>query len=125
MRKLTEKDVTFTLSVEYDDTPVRGNALACGDDAADKECEDEIIRRLDNGDVWAWCVVRVTATYELPDGSTLEGWDTLGACCYKNERDFKLDGYYVDMKAEAVEDLNRRIQDEINRGRALAELFDA
>jgi hypothetical protein len=59
IRKLTEADVEFTVRVEQDDTPVRGNAMASGDDAADRECEDEILSRLEAGNVEAWCVLTV------------------------------------------------------------------
>ena len=35
--------ITYRLLIEQDLTPVRGNALASGDDMADKAAEDEII----------------------------------------------------------------------------------
>ena len=45
---------TYTIEVTaaQDDIPVRGNAMASGDDATDRECEDDILTRLDSGDVW-------------------------------------------------------------------------
>ena len=75
-KPLTESDnVRFELSVEADDIPVRGNAMASGDDDADRECENELIERLESGDETAWCHVRVVAT----DPETeLEGEDSLG-----------------------------------------------
>lgn len=105
MRKLTEKDVDFELTVGFDDLQVRGNAMASGDDALDKKVEDEIIARLDDGDVWAWAQVTVTARWE-----DFDGHDYLGACSYKDEADFKQKGgYWESMKAQALDDLNKNV----------------
>ena len=106
IRKLTESEVEFTLSAEVDECEVRGNALASGDDAQDKECEDAIIERLNNGDVWAWSSVKVSAKWK-----GFEGVDYLGCCSYEDEEQFKQDGYYEDMKAQALEDLNRQVKE--------------
>jgi hypothetical protein len=92
---------TIEVTAEQDDTPVRGNALASGDAAEDRECENEILSRLDSGDVWAWACVRVTATCEDCDA---EGSDTLGACSYANERDFRDDAYFAQMIEQASEE---------------------
>jgi hypothetical protein len=103
MRTLKADEVTFTIHVSQDDIPVRGNALASGDDAADKEAEDEILTRLDAGDVWAWACVEVRATWEEWHAS-----DYLGGCCYADENDFKIGnfGYYEDMRKNALDQLN-------------------
>lgn len=104
VRELTAEDVEFFLEIEDEDIPVRGN-FASGDDAADKELEDSIIARLNGGDLWAWCCVKVTAKWK--------GWkgvDYLGACSYESEKDFKEPGgYYDDMKASALADLNKSL----------------
>jgi hypothetical protein len=106
IRALTENEVTFELTVEQDDIPVRGNALASGDADEDRKCEDEILRRLDQGDVWAWASVRVTARWE-----GFEGHDYLGGCSYESERDFvRSGGYFDDMKDAALAELNEAIQ---------------
>lgn len=80
-------EVDFEIEVHQDDTPVRGNALASGDEDEDRACEDEILRRLDQGDVWAWACVRVIATCEGFRGES--SW--LGGCSYRSERDFRLE----------------------------------
>ncbi len=104
--KFNEKDVFYELEADFDDLPVRGNALASGDDAEDKRVEDEIIERLNNGDVWAWASVKVTARWK-----GLEGTNYLGGCSYVDEKDFKSPGgYYEDMKAEALADLKDTIK---------------
>lgn len=93
---------TYTLTAEQDDIPVRGNAMASGDDAADRECEDEILARLDAGDVWAWAHVTVMCTC---DDCGAMGEDNIGACSYADESEFRADGYYDDMLWLAYEDM--------------------
>lgn len=105
-KKFNLDDVVYTLDVKQDELEVRGNALVSGDDAMDKECEDEIIERLNNGDVWAWAIIKVTASW-----NGIEGVDYLGGCCYKDENDFKqCNDYYDDMKVRALEDLKHNIK---------------
>jgi hypothetical protein len=101
-----QPEITLHVQPE-DDIPVRGNAMASGDDAYDKEVEDEIIRRLEGGDVWAWAKVEVRATYKGLYGSAF-----LGACSYKDEKGFKeAGGYYGQMVGEAC----RELQDLIDK----------
>jgi len=102
-RDLTADEVTFTVTAQQDDAPVRGNALASGDEAEDRRAEDEIIARLDNGDVWAWAQVTVTAT---DPAAGLTGNTYLGACNYASEADFRTDGYFSDLCDEALAELN-------------------
>jgi hypothetical protein len=96
--------VTFSIAIEEDDVEIEGS-FASGDDKADKELVESIRRRLRNGDTWAWACVIVTATWK--------GWtgrDTLGACSYDSEEDFKQPGgYFDDMKATALAELNATI----------------
>src|ERR1700692_675881 len=89
---ITLTDLTVTLQVEQDDIAVRGNAMASGDEAYDKEGEDGILARLDRGDVWAWACVKVTVA-----GYGCEGTDYLGCCNYADEQDFRKGGYFDDM----------------------------
>ncbi|GAG86978.1 unnamed protein product, partial [marine sediment metagenome] len=91
-KELTAADVAFVLTIEPEDIPVRGNAMASGDEEVDRRVEDGIIERLDQGDLWAWCSVKVTAT--LLDDTDLEGADYLGGCSYRDEEDFCQDGGY-------------------------------
>ena len=107
------------IRAEFDDIPVRGNALASGDDAEDRAAEDEIIARLEAGDVWAWARVRVTVTH--PDMPGLDGWDSLGACSYRDEADFIAGGYYDDMVREAL----RNLIESSERVRRCSDLIDA
>lgn len=97
--KEKEQRYNVRLIATQDDTPVRGNAIASGDDEEDRKYEDLILARLATGDVWAWAQVEVQAT--LPDGRT--GSAYLGGCCYEDEDDFKTDNpYYEDLIDQAV-----------------------
>lgn len=97
--------IHYHIEIEQDYIPVRGNAIASGDDATDKAVEDEIIERLDNGDTWAWCTVCVVA-----EAGGAEGRAYLGACSYKDEAGFRAGGYYEQMQDEAKEDLMEQLR---------------
>jgi len=103
----TTPEFNYTISVEFDDTPVRGNAMASGHADYDTQVEDEILSRLKWNDVWAWAVVTVTASI---DGIDLVGTDTLGACTYDDENDFTSGSYFIDMCDESRADLMAKIK---------------
>ncbi len=95
--------VAYTLEVLPEDIPVRGNAMASGDDAEDKRVEDSILRKLRNGDLWAWCTVKCTAAM-----GEAQGTDYLGCCSYRSTQEFiQPGGYWDDMKAQALADMLR------------------
>jgi hypothetical protein len=104
IRKLTEADVTFTIECEDEDMPVRG-AFASGDDEADLEDEKRILAELERGNNWAWCCVHVRASWR-----DFHGDDYLGGCSYASQEDFESNGGYLDdMKANALEELNKNV----------------
>jgi hypothetical protein len=123
-------EIEYRLYATQDDLQVRGNALVSGDDDDDRQAEDEIIERLESGDVWAWASVKVEAVIEV-DGEEITGEDYLGACSYADYRDFiEPGGYYDDMKVEAKNDLRQTLWTAVQRGKnavhaleALAETF--
>lgn len=99
--EIDELGIRYRVYIEQDDIPVRGNAMASGDDKLDKKVEDGILKRLNLGQTWAWASVKVEAYI---NGFT--GTDYLGCCSYKNTQDFiKNSMYYSDMKHEAKGDL--------------------
>ena len=99
LRHLEDKyDVSFEALPE--DIRVRGNALASGDDELDKEVEDEIISRVESGDIFAWFTAKVTVS----DGKN-EATDYLGCCSYRDADDFRMGGYYLDMVHECIHQL--------------------
>ncbi|MCR4330242.1 MAG: hypothetical protein NUV65_06900 [Candidatus Roizmanbacteria bacterium] len=104
MRELEENEVTFTISVEPEDIPVVGNCSAI-DSETDKEIEDWIFSELENGNIWAWAWVTVTAHWKGFSAS-----DYLGACSYESEEAFRKGGYFEDMKAEALHNLNSELK---------------
>ena len=93
MKKIGIEEITWEISVEIDHIPVRGNAIASGDDKYDRRVENRILKRLENGDPWAWGSVCVTGTWE-----GIEEREYLGACSYRNEQDFIRSGYYDEMR---------------------------
>lgn len=116
---MARPEVKYTITVEQDEQAVRGNALASGDDAVDKAQEDEILARLDRGDVWAWAEVTVTA-----ECAGFKGVDYLCGCCYENEAAFKEPGgYFPDMCAAALENLREVLCAAVTTGNDAAELL--
>lgn len=97
---------TFTTECLEEDIPYVGNCSAM-DDETDKANEDWIRDQLDRGNEWAWCCVRVTATF-----ATFKGTDYLGGCSYLSQKDFEQPGdYYDDMKHEAFNRLVKAIDE--------------
>jgi hypothetical protein len=73
LRPLKAEDVTFELTIEFEQESVRGH-FGYETEAENKAAEDEIIERLDRGDERAWCWLQVTAC----DADGTEGSDSLG-----------------------------------------------
>lgn len=105
VRELVEAEVEFRIELLEEDTVVDGY-FETDEPERDRELEQEILRRLERGDRWAWCTVRVIASW-----NGLEGDDTLGCCSYESEEDFRNDdGYWPGMKAETLYRLNEKIK---------------
>lgn len=105
VKQLKLDDVEWTLEVEMDDTPVRGNAQASGDKDYDRDVENRILERLGVGDVWAWAHVRVVGRYQ-----DFTADDGLGCCSYESEKDFvKHSCYYDDMRQEVLAQLQKYV----------------
>ena len=96
------KDVIYKMEVMPEEMSPVGNIMCSGDDAFDKKIEDEVIDRINQDDIWAWCTVKVIACVE---GTSIAGVDYLGGCSYEDEEGFKEGGYYEDMKEQAFENL--------------------
>lgn len=84
-RRFDPERVSFELVCERDDIEPRGNCCGCDDGCG---CLETIYDRLDRGDVWAWCWVKITATYEDEELGELACDDSLGGCNFKDEADF-------------------------------------
>ena len=98
------KNCTFTIKVEQENTPVRGNYMVSGNDAYDKEVEDKILADLESN-VWVWCSLGMKASWN--DISSEVNY--LGCCSYESYEDFKKYDEYEDMKQNAYSSLCREI----------------
>lgn len=99
------KDVEFTIECLPEEQPIKGNAISTGDEDEDQRVENAIFQQLDNGNEWAWCCVKVTASYR---GLTAE--DYLGCCSYADKKDFEKDMYFKDMKQTTYKELIKQIE---------------
>ena len=98
--KALREHATITLNCEPEDIDFVGNCSA-HDPETDAKQEQWIREQLNSGNEWAWCYVRVTATYY-----GLHGTDGLGGCSYENEEAFRQPGgYFDDMVTAALEEL--------------------
>lgn len=92
--------ITFSIDVKPEDTPVRGNVLASGNEALNKAAEDEVLEELANDNIWAWCIVTVKAELDGHEAS-----DVMGGCSYTSEEDFRKCDCFNDMKMSAALEL--------------------
>jgi hypothetical protein len=60
-----------------------------------------LIRRIENGDIWAWAQVECRLTITFENGLTATGSDSLGHCSYPDANSFLSDGYWADMRENA------------------------
>lgn len=106
-RESLAKLATVELSIQPETVQVEGHF----DDPEDVKW---VIDQLERGNEWAWCDATVTAEY---DGCT--GRDTLGACSYKSETDFRKN-CMPDMVSQALDDLWHQLEARTPAGRAKA-----
>lgn len=124
---LVRHDIDFV----QDDAPVRGHALASGDDAEDKRVEDAIIGRLNQVDIYAWCTAIVTLTLMAREGSpaseTFKSEAFLGACSYANRKealeDLAFAGYAEVLTREALGNLRVALRQAVSRGKAAEKML--
>ena len=111
-----EGEVEYSVHLQESDVPIDGNASAVNEEY-DKEVATEIRRRLQSGDVRAWCDVTVTATWNGEVGRA-----SLCACNLSPDagsEDELVDDY--ELKAEAMDRLRSEICARLNRAEALKE----
>ena len=106
IKPITREEATIRILAEPDPVPVEGNACASGDDDFDREVEHNILCRIQD-DVWAWAAVTIVVAW-----GSFKGRACLGCCSYADENDFRQPGgYFDDMVAEALDELNRTISE--------------
>lgn len=124
MRKLVKEDVIFTVELEEEDLPVRGNYMCTDDNGQDKKDENVVIDRLNCGDISAWCCLKIIAKWEDFEETTY-----LGGCSFEaglNNTDLQKEaeeiasGFYDDL----LEALNNKVLSYIIRGEEIASLLD-
>lgn len=115
LRRVTEAEVEISIRCEPEELPYVGFCSRI-DPVIDRRTEARIRRQLERGNDWAWCSVVVTAAWK---GFT--GHSYLGGCSYRSEAEFcQAGGYYLDLKKDALNDLNR----EIDRIKVTIELLE-
>ena len=124
LRKLTAAEVTFEVTIEAEDTPVRGNVCASDEPDLDKAEEDAVLARLERGEVEAWCGVVVTATWEH-DGVEYTGRDSLWGCSLDDSYTAAIVAESHGMQEQALDDLNRTLEAAVTRGSKLARALRA
>jgi len=104
LRPLLETEVRISIDTEYEhSTP----DFEQEDGSADTELIGQVLKNLESGNKWAWCVVRVTMSW-----GEWKGVAYLGGCSYDSLDDFVECGdYYQDLKKDALSELNARIRD--------------
>jgi hypothetical protein len=106
-----DSKVIYSVHCLPEDTPIRGNVAATGNDAEDKAIEDMVIADLAGGNEWVWCVVRVVAEYDGID--FISGDAYMGGCSYRNRNSFMCSDYYQDMCDEARDELYMYLESHI------------
>jgi hypothetical protein len=104
--KATDEGIVIVLERLVEESAIKGNAMASGDDAADAAAEKWVRDQLDAGNEWAWFTAHVCVTYR----DAIEADAYLGQCSYDSEAAFKEpDGYYHDMIKECLLELDRKL----------------
>lgn len=115
--------ITYAITYEQDDLPVRGNVMCSGDDALDTECENAILAALDRGDVFAWADVTCTASVKY-QGQLFQGEAHLGCCSYNSHAELVAD-CLEQLKGDARVNLFEELSHDIARGFDAADLLKA
>ena len=105
MKTIEAKDIEIRIIPVEEDMPVRGNAMASGDEDEDRRVEDDILERLQYS-VWAWACIEVRGEWKGLRASAY-----LGGCSYDDEDDFRASGYYEDMVDEVTREINAKAED--------------
>lgn len=103
IREMLITKATRQLECLEEDMPPEGNASAI-DGITDKQIIRTINAKLQSGDRWAWCCVKVTVAY-----AGLDACEYLDCCSYKDEANFKHVGPYDDMVSSCLDQLTEQV----------------
>lgn len=127
LRKLTAAEVSFFVTTEADEyaneKEIRGS-FATDEPDLDREQCDEILERLNSGDIEAYCGVIVTATWEC-DGVEYTGRDSLWGCTLSDDYTAATVAESHGMRDEALADLNSNLEAAVTKGSKLARTLRA
>lgn len=102
--KFRAEDVTYALEVEPEQDSPEGH-FAYETEAENQAAVAAIYAAIASGNEWAWCWIRVVATW-----NGIEGSDSLGGCSFTDRADFEQSGYWSDMQHNALRDLESAIE---------------
>lgn len=102
IQKLIENEAQISIHVHPEDSSIKGY-IDSGDPVADRQWELEVIAE-SQWNEWAWCVVEVKARWEGLSASAY-----LGGVVEKNEESFRANGYFDDLKHEAISELVEQV----------------
>ncbi len=107
-----KENAEVTLEALPEDEAPEGH-FASGDDEWDRKTCAAIREQAEYSE-WAWFTAKVTVRL-----LGFEGTDYLGCCSCKDEENFRSDGYFEDMQAEALRDLEAQILENLFEIQAL------
>src|SRR5512147_2555632 len=102
--KFRAEDVTYTLELEPEQDAPEGH-FSYDTEEENRAAVAAIRAGIASGNEWAWCWIRVVATW-----NGIEGTDSLGGCSFADRADFEASGYWSDMKHEALKHLESEIE---------------
>lgn len=106
LRKLTTEDVKIFITIEPEELSALKEHFNSndGDPEADRRMIATIHEELKTS-IWAWCCVTIKVEW---NGFCEE--ENMGCMSYKNEAEFRADGYFEDMVKTALSDLNATLE---------------
>ena len=112
----TETEFTIECGPEFE--PIESHLSEC----LNKNEIKGLYNRVEHGDQWAWCNVKVVCTIKC-DGEEFRGVTNLGCCSYKDKDEFIVDGYYDNMCSDAMRDAEEACKCAMVRGHAAKKIL--
>lgn len=106
IKELTIADLYITVTAHNEDSSEAYGQLA---DCMTKGKIKKLLEKAESNE-WHWSAITVRAEYQDENGNEYEAEDYLGGCSYKSRIDFiKNSGYYDDMAAQVLADINSQL----------------
>ncbi len=104
IKEYVQNNIDLKIECLEEETCVRGNVCASGDDDFDREEENKIIEELESGNPWAWCIVKVSGSC---NGIYAE--DYLGGCSYEDQESFERNLYFDVMRDSVINQITEEL----------------